>query len=304
MTQSIQKILFLTTDPFVRTLVGSAILSHPDWKHCHLEPASSLRQALGELSVADYEMILIDCPSFEHSPLELLIQVRGLRRETPIILFNRPGIEKTAIACLKNGADYYLPKNKNWEEELPHVMDSVLEERKQKNNLKERLFHLEQENRGFRQSAVFDEETAFYSARHFQTLLSHELHRAHRYGLNLACLILDVEAGANGKRKVKEKSTHPVYEKLGLVLRSIVRSCDIWGRLNGERFAALLPHTTAKQARQAIKRIDSEIANTPFFMDKTRVPLKVKWGVANFTKDKIKNETDLLRMAEASLARQ
>lgn len=268
-----------------------------------MEPISSLRQSLSELSVADYEMILIDAPSFDHSPLELLIQVRGIRRDTPIVLFNRPGIEKTAIACLKNGADYYLPKNKNWEEELPHVMDSVLEERKQKNNLKGRIFKLEEENRELRQSTVFDKETSFYSARHFQTLIRHELHRANRYGLNLACLILDVNTG-NGKRhKPKEKPPYPVYEKLGLVLRSIVRSCDIWGRLNGERFAALLPHTTAKQARQAIKRIDAEIANTPFFVDTKQVPLKIKWGVAHFDKGKIRNEADLLRLAEASLAK-
>ncbi|MBI4411187.1 MAG: diguanylate cyclase [Deltaproteobacteria bacterium] len=295
MTSSIQKILLLTTDPFVRQLVGASILSHPDWKHCHVESIGSLRKAMGELSVADYEMILVDCPAFEHSPLELLIQLRGLRRETPIILFNRPGVEKTAIACLKNGADYYLPKNKNWEEELPHVMDSVLEERKQKNNLKGRLFQLERENRELRQNTAMDKETAFYSMRHFQTLLSRELHRANRYGLHLACLILDLQTS--------DKSLHSVCEKLGLILRSTVRSCDIWGRLNEEQFAALMPHTTAKQARQAIKRLDSEIAGAEFLVDKTRVPVKVKWGIANFSKEKIKNETDFLRMAEASLAR-
>lgn len=246
------------------------------------------------MTVAEHDMILIDAPSFEQSPLELLIQVRGLKRETPIVLFNRPGAEKTAINCLKHGADYYLPKNKNWEDELPHVMDSVLEERKQKNNLKWRLYQMEKENKKLRGMAAVDETTSFYSARHFQQLLSSEIHRANRYGLNLACLLLDVKA---------EKFSNAVYEKLGLLLRSAVRSSDIWGRLNGNRFAALLPHTSARQARQAVKRLDSEIAGAEFLADKTRIPVKVKWGMAGFSKDKVKNENDLLRMAEAALAK-
>lgn len=296
-----EKILLLENDPFLHTMISASISAHPDWKHCLVETYDSIRKAIKELSIKEYQLILVDCQSFENSPIEILIQLRATNKTIPIIILNRPGKEKTAVACLKNGADYYLVKEEDWEEEIPEIMNLVVSEFDQKKNLRQKLVKLEEENKLLKEKAVLDEKTPFYSSNHFMSVLSRELHRANRYGLNLACLLLDVDTSADIIKQIKSKPLDPVYEKLGLLLRSIVRSCDTWARLNDNRFVALMPHTTAKQARTAIKRLESEIKGTKFSMHGVDVPLIAKWGLANFDKNKIKNEEDLLSLAEASL---
>ena len=279
-----EKILVITSDPLSLELISSSIRSHPDWQHCLIETSSSIRNALGEISVSQFQIILADCSSFPNPPVEMLIQLRGAGRATPLVLINRPGMEKTAINCLKYGADYYLIKQKGWEVEIPGILHTVLMEHQQKNSLKKKMVHLEQENKRLKGHAALDQDTQFYSLSHFQSVLARELNRASRYGLNLSCLMMEVrgEAGNN------------FYEKLATHLKSVLRVSDIWGRLEKNRFAALLPHTTAKQARYAVKRLDSEMSGW-------RPSPKVRWGVAHYDKDKIKNETDFLNLAEVSL---
>lgn len=296
-----EKILLLENDPFLHTLINASISTHPDWKHCLVESYDSVRKALKELSIKDFELVLVDCQSFENSPIEILIQLRATRKHVPIIIMNRPGREKTAVACLKNGADYYLVKEADWEEEIPEIMNLVVDEFEHKQKLKRRIHQLEEENKKLKENAALDETTPFYTSNHFMSLLSRELHRANRYGLNLACLLLDVNTSRDIIKKIKSKPLNPIYEKLGLLLHSIVRASDIWARLNDNRFAALMPHTTARQAKTAIKRLDSEITGTKFLVGNIEVPIIAKWGLANFDKNKIKNENDLLSLAEASL---
>ncbi|MDO8518632.1 MAG: diguanylate cyclase, partial [Deltaproteobacteria bacterium] len=230
----------------------------------------------------------VDCPSFAVPPVEILIQIQGITRKTPLIMINRPGQEKTAINCLKHGADYYLVKHDGWEEDIPQVLEGVLLESRQKNQLRKKLSVLQQENQRLRESAAVDEETLFYAPSHFHSVLGRELNRASRHDLNLACLLLDVRHGG--------EASSSFYEKLALGLKSIVRGSDIWARLDDHRFAAVLPHTTSKQARHAIKRIDTEIAAW-------NPSPHIRWGVAHFDKNKIKNEADFLSQAEASLGK-
>src|SRR3990167_3915540 len=172
-----------------------------------------------------------------------------------------------------------------WEADIPSVINSLLLEQEHKHLLKRRISHLEQENRRLKGHAALDEDTLFYTSQHFESVLSRELNRASRYGLNLACLLVEIrEQGGNGGKKPSQES---FYEKLALQLKSVVRVSDIWARLNEDRFAAILPHATALQARHAIKRIDSEIG--------ALIPSpKVRWGVAHFDKNKTKNEKEFL----------
>lgn len=292
-----EKILIIGSDSLTNSLIRTSIQSHKDWKYSLIEVITSFRKARGELSVREYQAVLIDCQSFEISPLEVLIQLRVVSKNTPLILINRPGMEKTAINCLKYGADYYLIKEKNWETKIPSILDAVIEEFRQKNKIKRRLATLEEENKRLRENSALDNSTNFYSSNHFNTILSNELKRANRYGFNLACLIMDVTSSAK-KSSGASVPTYSLHEQLALLLRSIVRSCDIWARLDDNRFAAILPHTTASNAKKAIRRINSEISGFKFKTNGEEKPIKLSWGVANFNKNKIKDESQFLKLAE------
>lgn len=317
-----ERILIIGTNPLAVALIQGAIQSHSSWKHSLIDICSSVDKAANDISVMSYQLVLVDCQASDVSPLEILIRLRAVDKKIPLILINEPGMEKTAISCLKNGCDYYLVRDRNWKNELPTIMETVLHETQQREKVKKRIAELEEENKKLKSIAILDDSTLFYSADHFHSLLSRELKRAYRHSLDLACLILDIQSHAKPyilkqssketprrkRKKLKEQvqllstiDLQPVYEKLGLLLKSVVRSSDIWARLDQNRFVALLPHTTAHQAANAIKRIQSEISGTKFQHENSTIPLKISWGLANYDKNKIKCESDLLDLATSSL---
>lgn len=294
-------ILLVEKDNAIISQIKSSILSHPDWKDCHLEVFKTTAEALREMSVRNYDILLIDCQSASASPLETLIQIRAVVKNKPLILLNNPGMEKTAIACLNNGANSYLLKEGTWAEELPMTMTAVFEEYQKTISLRNKLNRLEEQNKELRSHTVFDKTTAFFSTPYFESIMARELHRANRYGLSLACLILDVGTKKEVLSKIKRKPLSPLYEKLALLLRSLVRSSDIWARLTENRFAAIMPHTSAPQARNAIKRIQSEIHGTPFTLDQTNIPIRIRWGLSHFDKNKMSDELELIKNAKSNL---
>lgn len=299
MIATAEKILLVNSDPQTTSLLVSSIRSHRDWQHSLIETSDSLKKTLLELSVSQFQVILVHCPSFKDSPLEMLIQIRGKNKYTPLILINRPGQEKTAIHCLKHGADYYVTKETKWEIELPSIMNTVILESQQKNKTRNKIHRLEEENKSLREKSAVDEATLFYSPQHFEAVISRELKRASRHGTSLSCLILDLQNHLPKSADTDLMST--MHEQLGLLLRSVVRASDIWARLSDDRFAAILPHTSAQEARNAARRIDSEIAGLKFDWVNKKIPLKTRWGLADYVKGKIKDEKEFLGQAIASL---
>lgn len=293
-----EKILVLGNDPFVNTLITASINTHPDWQSSMIESLRSLDTAIDELSVREYEIILVDADSFSDSPLEILIRLKKVTRKTPVILLKQPGMEKTAISCLKNGAAHYLLKEKNWEEQIPAIMDLVLEEQHQKNFQRARVGQLEEENRRLREAAILDDHTQFYGIRHFQTLVGRELKRAARYGSDLCCLLLEIRADEVSPAFPFDE----VMEQLSLFIRSVARTSDIWARLDENRVAALLPHTPSERANDAVRRIHSEIGHKKLVVGGREVPIHLRWGVSDYKRDKIGDEAEFLRAAEASLS--
>ncbi len=291
-----EKILILGSDDFTNSKIEKTLRLNEDWIHSIVNFIPTPVEALSELSVSEYRAVIVDCPSLDSSALEVLIQLNPFCKETPIIILNQASNEKTAVSCLKYGAAYYLVKDMDWEDQLPHVLEIVVEEHLHKMMLKRKMLHLAEENQALKASHPLDTTTLFYSADHFKTMLSRELKRASRYAFNLTCLVMDV------KNKLKKKSVESGnngFESLAHLLKGVVRSCDIWGRLDQNRFAALLPHTSLKQAKDAIKRIDLEIDRLTEAA--ANLPFQISWGLAHFDPDKIKSGGELLNKAVASI---
>lgn len=282
------KILLIGKDPSENFAIQAIIKSNADWKHVLIDTVLSFEQAIKELSVMTYGLVLIDCESFEDSPLEYLIRLRVFTRE-PILILNEPGLEKTAISCLRNGANYYLIKDEHWVDDLPTIMESIIEEHHQNGRLQSKISKLERENLELKKSKVLDDTTRFYTADHFDTLLTRELKRASRHDFDLTCLVMDVIP--------KHQTADGLQEGVGTALKAAVRSCDVWARLDSNRFAALLPYTSGKEAKIAIKRIGSEVEGSALFADK---PFELRWGVAKYDK-KIHDEKELLRRAISAI---
>src|SRR5687768_12552620 len=121
----VETILIVGKDPFLNSLIQASVKTNVDWKNSTFEIIGSVEKAKSMLSVQNFIITLVDCHSYIESPLEILIQLRASNNRTPLILLNQPGNEKTAVNCLKHGADYYLIRESQWETELVHVIETV-----------------------------------------------------------------------------------------------------------------------------------------------------------------------------------
>lgn len=291
------QILLIGKDSRVNSLVRASIQSHPDWKNHKIEIIESLPRKMTHLSLEDFSILIADTESFDESPLEILIQLRNFSNRTPLIILNQPGQEKTAINCLKHGADYYIIKEKNWTDELPDVMTSVAAECEQKIAAKRKIASLEEENRHLKKKVITDPQTHLYSAEHFQSILDRELKRSARHNIPLSCIVMNVDDKKSPNTNLKVN-----YEALSLLIKSIMRGSDIWSRLDSSRFAAILPHTDHKEAKKAVKRIESEIKSIQLDQSSKKPVFQFKWGIAPFNKDKINSAEELLGLAEANIS--
>lgn len=119
-----------------------------------------------------------------------------------------------------------------------------------------------------RQQAGTDVLTGLLSRRAFKERASHAIKLGLRHEYPVSCAVIDVDHF----KQVNDTHGHAVGDE---VLRQIadvcqneLRATDVLGRLGGEEFAAILPHTgladafeAAEKLRRAIKRIRVESEN-------------------------------------------
>lgn len=108
--------------------------------------------------------------------------------------------------------------------------------------------------------ANFDALTGINNRRAFFELGEKELKQAQRHHLPLAALMLD----ADHFKKVNDTHGHAVGDlvliDLAQTLANTLREVDLLGRVGGEEFAILLPHTPLAQAQEVAERLRQALA--------------------------------------------
>jgi diguanylate cyclase (GGDEF)-like protein len=104
-------------------------------------------------------------------------------------------------------------------------------------------------------SAITDDLTRLYNRRHFVRALSLEVRRSRRYGLRMSLLMLDLDAF----KLLNDRHGHLlgdlVLQRVGSILRRVVREADVPCRFGGEEFAVILPETDRLGAYAVAERI-------------------------------------------------
>ncbi len=110
------------------------------------------------------------------------------------------------------------------------------------------------------QQAYFDYLTQLANRRSFIERSETELIRSQRYGGAVALIMFDIDYFKKINDKYGHHSGDLVLKKIAAVSRATLREIDIIGRIGGEEFAVLLPHTSASEAMQAAERLRIAIA--------------------------------------------
>lgn len=78
-----------------------------------------------------------------------------------------------------------------------------------------------------------------------------------------------------------------------------LREVDLLGRLGGEEFAVLLPHTSEQEALVVAERIREALAATPIQVDTDTIPVTMSAGLAEYVKADNSPDKWLARADEA-----
>lgn len=140
---------------------------------------------------------------------------------------------------------------------------------------------LRQLNNELKLLADTDGLTGLYNRRKFFEIGQHEVQRAQRYQFALSLVMFDLDHF----KAINDQFGHAVGDRalceFAHLLAGKVRSNDSLGRLGGEEFAVLMPHTTVTQAAHWVERLQKRLRDWALTLDDgSTVRLSVSAGIS------------------------
>jgi len=129
--------------------------------------------------------------------------------------------------------------------------------------------------------ATRDQLTGALNRHAFFEMAKNELARAHRYNRPTAMLMLDLDHFKQINDTYGHATGDDVLRVFALTCRAELRDTDLYGRMGGEEFAAMLVETDEEQAMVVAERLRSIIKNTIIPTDdEIQISITVSIGVS------------------------
>lgn len=156
--------------------------------------------------------------------------------------------------------------------------------------------------RELRRIAVTDPLTGAYNRRQFMLRATEEMERSARYNTPLTLLMVDIDHF----KAVNDTYGHDAGDEVlkGMVAAAIgqLRGSDIFCRLGGEEFAAILTHTAPDQGRLAAERLRKAMKSLEVATANGVVRFTVSIGVAAMVAEDLSLEQIMKKADEALYA--
>lgn len=131
------------------------------------------------------------------------------------------------------------------------------------------------------ESARRDVLTEALTRRAMEEVAEDELARSRRHNLPLSLLLLDIDHFKTVNDQHGHAAGDAALRQFAAAVRRCLRREDVFGRLGGEEFCALLPSTAVGGAAQLAERIRQSVANLAVEAGGHSLSLKVSIGVAS-----------------------
>ncbi|MBI3947552.1 MAG: diguanylate cyclase [Armatimonadetes bacterium] len=128
--------------------------------------------------------------------------------------------------------------------------------------------------------SVTDGLTGLYNRRYLDQRLTEEVARARRYGLRLACLMVDIDHFKQMNDRFGHQQGDQVLRATADVLRTTARTSDVVGRYGGEEFCVLAPGADTTAGVILAERIRAGVSERAFSFGDQTVRVTVSVGVA------------------------
>jgi len=154
--------------------------------------------------------------------------------------------------------------------------------------------------RDMKRMATTDALTGTNNRHQFFKLAEQELKRTQRYSHSLSVLMLDIDYFKSINDTHGHQTGDIVLKALSALSQGALRETDLFGRLGGEEFAAVLPETDEDAAMQVAERLRHDLEALTVRDRETLVNFTVSIGVASATpRDRL--ISDILNRADEAL---
>ena len=148
--------------------------------------------------------------------------------------------------------------------------------------------------------ADVDMLTATLTRRAFHTQGSRAVALASRHKYNLSLVVFDIDHFKSINDSFGHAAGDLVLADVAAACTSCLRGSDIFGRIGGEEFAMLLPHTGRQGALEAAERMRKAVAGMPFEPEGVPYQVTASFGVSTLDLS-ARDITGLLANADAAL---
>lgn len=314
------KLLIIEDDDDQRELIRETLEDH--FGAGTVVGVASRQEALLQ-NLNSFDLILSDYNLPDGTGMDLLADVQE-RSSTPVILVTGENVGQTAAEAIRRGAMDYVVKVGDYLFTIPLVVQKNLivakvkrenellrlELEKTLDALKEKNVQLEQSLQRVEEVAATDPLTGLYNRRHFGRVFEQLFAEAQRYGKDLSCVMIDLDA----YKQLNDRHGHQLGDQVlivvGKAITNNLRKMDVAARYGGDEFILLLPHASASEAAGVAARIGEEYRNTAGMLlqrtvpDESHPPLTMSIGIAALLQEPAVlpiNGEQLIARADASL---
>ncbi len=223
------------------------------------------------------------------------IRETGGTSYTYVILLTSKNRTEDIIEALEAGADDFISK--------PYEMAELrarLHSGQRILGLEKALLEAQQE---LARSATRDFLTGIYKQEEIELCLTRELDRAWREGSALSVILGDLDQLEQANEVHGYAAGDAVLVETASRMEAIIRSYDLLGKHEEDRFLVILPGCGLDVAGKVAERIRSCIGDRTFHTDTGPIAITMSLGVAARPPTRSSQHRDLLQLAEALLYR-
>ncbi|MDI6800119.1 MAG: diguanylate cyclase [Actinomycetota bacterium] len=151
-----------------------------------------------------------------------------------------------------------------------------------------------------RNLAIRDGLTGLFNHRHFRNTLEKEIKRSDRYHHPLALTMMDIDNFKGYNDSHGHLEGDDLLRSVADLLSKHARQIDIVARYGGDEFSIISPVTEKERVIEMVKRIDQEIVEKFFKVNKGYELVGMSYGVASFPQD-AKDADELIKKADLAL---
>ena len=266
------KITIVDDESTVAFIVRSH-LQEAGFKHFDLILESS--DAVDRIQSTLPDIILLDLRMRPTSGWKILESLRRdeATQHIPIVILTSVTDEDAKLTALNLGANDFLTK--------PVVASELVA--RVRNTLSSKVYRdlMTSYSLQLESDVLRDALTGIANRRAFEYELKRRIVEWTRQSIPLGMLMIDIDHFKTINDRYGHQVGDSTLRQVAQVLLTGIREMDLIARYGGEEFAAILPHTTPREARCAAERTREAIASHRFHVGERELRVAVSIGVAN-----------------------